>query len=50
MNKTDKAYVEGYSVFKDPEPIHEDTLFVWLTGITAVASVVAMLVWIISIL
>ena len=50
MNEVDKAYTEGCSVFKDPEPIPDDTLFVWLTGITAVASVVAMLVWVISIL
>lgn len=50
MNEVDKAYVKGYASFKPEEPIPDDTLAVWLTGITAAISVIGMVVWIISLL
>ena len=49
MTPADKFYVERRSVPRPPaEPLPDDTLFVWLTGITAAASVVGMVVWIVS--
>lgn len=50
MNEVDKAYVRGYSAVQPEEPIPDDTLTVWLTGITAAVSVIAMTVWIISLI
>lgn len=49
MNEVDRIYVERRSTPLPPaEPLPDDTLFVWLTGITAVASVVGVVVWIVS--
>lgn len=51
MTPADKFYVERRSVPRvEPEPIPDDTLFVWLTGITAAASILLTAVWVLSLL
>lgn len=50
MTPTDKAYAERRMTPSEPEPIPDDTLFVWLTGITAVASVLLTAAWIVTLL
>lgn len=51
MNEVDRFYAESRrKPSPAEEPIPDDILAVWLTGITAVASIVGVVVWIVSLL
>ena len=47
MTEVDRRYAERRTT-PPPPPIPDDTVAVWLTGIFAVASVVAVIFWIVS--